>query len=159
MTSPTTPLDPSLGAPLTDDLSAPPRRLGPRFPELDTQPFWEATRDHELRYQTCDRCSTVIFYARRHCTACTSTSLSWQTSGGTGTIYTYSVIRRSQHPAFAHLVPYVIAWVDVDEGFRILTHITNARIDDHEVHVPIGAKVEVDWIDLDEVSLPGFRII
>ena len=39
-----------------------------RFPEPDTQPFWEATKRHELTYQTCDKCHAVVFYSRRHCT-------------------------------------------------------------------------------------------
>ncbi len=37
-------------------------RPQPRFPEPDTQPFWEATKRHELTYQTCNECNTVIFY-------------------------------------------------------------------------------------------------
>ena len=45
-------------------------RPQPRFPEPDTQPFWEATKRHELTYQTCNRCNEVIFYPRRHCPKC-----------------------------------------------------------------------------------------
>ena len=45
-------------------------RPQPRFPEPDTLPFWEATKRHELTYQTCNTCHEVIFYPRRHCTAC-----------------------------------------------------------------------------------------
>ena len=50
----------------------PAKRPQPRFPEPDTQPFWEATKRHELTYQTCDKCNAVVFYSRRHCTACGS---------------------------------------------------------------------------------------
>ena len=32
-------------------------RPQPRFPEPDTQPFWEATKRHELTYQTCNTCT------------------------------------------------------------------------------------------------------
>ena len=85
-----------------------PRRVLPRFPELDTEPFWEATREHELRYQVCAACEGVVFYPRRHCTHCTSTELTWRTSAGLGTIYTFSVVRRSLHPSFLDLVPYVV---------------------------------------------------
>ena len=128
-------------------------RLLPRFPEPDTEPFWEATKDHELRYQVCDRCQGVVFYPRRHCTHCTSLELSWKTSRGEGAIYTYSVVRRSRHPAFRHLVPYTIAFVDLDEGFRILTHIVGTDPDD----VAIGQRVRVEWLDYESVSLPAFR--
>jgi uncharacterized OB-fold protein len=134
------------------------RRVLPRFPELDTEPFWEATKSHELRYQVCDACGEVVFYPRRHCTACTGLDLTWHTSAGTGTIYTFSVIRRSQHPAFMDMVPYVIAWVDVDEGFRTMTHILDVDPDDPASGLEIGARVEVSWVDRGTVSLPGFRL-
>jgi uncharacterized OB-fold protein len=125
----------------------------PKFPEPDTQPFWEATKQHELRYQVCDKCGGVVFHPRRHCTRCLSLELSWKTSKGEGVIYTYSVVRQNYHPAFRGRVPYVIAWVDLDEGFRLLT---NVRVDDPAA-VSVGQRVRVDWQDHDEVALPYFR--
>jgi len=135
-----------------------PRRVLPRFPELDTEPFWAATKEHDLRYQVCDACAGVVFYPRRHCTYCTSTDLSWRSSAGFGTIYTFSVVRRSLHPSFMDLVPYVVSWVDVDEGFRIMTHIVDVDPDDPDSGLEIGARVKVSWIDRGEVDLPGFRL-
>lgn len=133
-----------------------PTRVLPRFPEFDTAPFWEATKRGELRYQWCPACTGVVFYPRRHCTHCTNTALEWRVSAGAGTIYTWSVVRRSQHPAFVALAPYVIAWVDVDEGFRILTHIVGADPDSGDV--AIGRRVVVEWIDAGDLSLPAFRL-
>lgn len=135
-----------------------PRRVLPRFPELDTEPFWSATRDHDLRYQVCDACGAVVFYPRRHCTECTSLDLSWRSSKGAGTIYTFSVIRRSLHPSFMDLVPYVIAWVDVDEGFRLMTHIVGVDPDDPASGLAIDARVTVEWLDRGEIALPAFRL-
>lgn len=135
-----------------------PRRVLPRFPEPDTEPFWEATKDHELRFQVCDACGGVVFYPRAHCTHCTSTELSWKVSAGTGTIYSFSVVRRSLHPSFLDLVPYVVSWVDVDEGFRLMTHIVDVDPDDPASGLEIGARVTVSWIDRGAVNLPGFRI-
>ena len=40
----------------------PPLRPQPRFPEPDTEAFWEATKRHELAYQDCNLCSEVVFY-------------------------------------------------------------------------------------------------
>lgn len=127
----------------------------PRFPELDTQPFWDATRQHELRYQQCDRCKGVVFYPRRHCVHCTSTSLTWRTSAGLGKVYTYTVVRRSRHPAFKDLVPYWLAWVDLDEGFRMLTHVVG--VSDADIPLALGQRVKLEWIDREEVSFPVFR--
>lgn len=136
-----------------------PRRVLPRFPELDTEPFWEATRDHELRFQKCTACDGVVFYPRSHCTHCTSIDLEWVVSLGLGTIYTYSVIRRTQHPSFRDKVPYVIAWVDLDEKFRMLTHIVDVDPDDPASGLAIASRVQVHWIDHDSVSLPAFTLV
>ncbi|TPW16269.1 MAG: hypothetical protein FD127_245 [Acidimicrobiaceae bacterium] len=143
---------------MSADTTHEPRRVLPRFPELDTEPFWEATKEHQLRYQFCEQCETVIFYPRAHCTKCTNTDLTWRTSSGEGAIYTYSVIRRSQHPSFMDMVPYVIAWVDLDETFRMLTHIVDVDPDDPESGLTIGARVQVHWIDRGQVSLPAFHL-
>ncbi len=127
----------------------------PAFPEPDTQPFWEATKNHELRYQVCDDCDGIVFFPRRHCTHCLGQSLSWKTSSGQGTLYTYSVVRQNYHPAFRERLPYVIAWVDLDEGFRILSNLTG--VDDPARDVKIGQRVQVEWEDYDAVSLPLFK--
>jgi uncharacterized OB-fold protein len=132
---------------------AEPRRPLPAFPEPDTQPFWEATRQHELRYQVCDACGRVVFYPRRHCPHCMSLSLSWQTSRGEGAIYTFTVIRQIGLPAFRDKVPYAIAWVDLDEGFRMLSNVVGV---DDPAALRIGQRVRVTWEDHEEVSLPMF---
>jgi uncharacterized OB-fold protein len=127
----------------------------PRFPEPDTQPFWEATKNHELCYQVCDKCGAVVFHPRRHCTKCLSLDLTWKTSKGEGTIYTYSIVRQTYHPAFRGRVPYVLAWVDLDEGFRMMTNIVG--VGDPANDVRIGQRVQVEWQDFDAVALPYFR--
>ena len=82
-----------------------PLRPQPRFPEVDSEPFWEATKRHELTYQTCNSCNEVIFYPRGHCPQCGSIENTWHVSQGLGSVYTYSVIMQSRHPAFRDLGP------------------------------------------------------
>ena len=124
----------------------------PKFPEPDTEPFWDATKDHELKYQVCDDCGGVVWHPRRHCTHCTSLNLSWKTSKGEGTVYTYSIVRQNYHPAFRERIPYVVAWIDVDEGFRILSNVVD--VDPEEVSV--GQRVRVRWLDQEGLALPAF---
>ena len=128
------------------------KRPQPTLDEADTRPFWEATKQHELRYQVCDGCGGVVFYPRRHCPHCMSMKLSWKTSRGEGVIYTYTIIRQIGHPAFRELAPYVVAWIDLDEGFRMLSNVVG--VDAGSVH--IGQRVRVTWEDQDGVSLPLF---
>ena len=127
-----------------------PRRPLPTLLEPDTQPFWEATKNHELRYQVCDDCNKIVFYPRRHCPHCMGLNLSWKTSQGEGSVYTYTVIRQIAHPAFRERAPYIIAWIDLDEGFRMLSTVVGDEI-------TIGQRVRVTWDDQEnDISLPLF---
>lgn len=131
------------------------KRPLPGLHELDTQPFWQATKDHELRYQQCDDCGTVVFYPRRHCTGCLGSALTWKTSAGQGTVYTFSIVRQSYHPFFRALVPYAVAWIDLDEGPRLLSNVVG--VDDPATDIEIGQRVAVTWEDYDELSIPLFE--
>ena len=134
---------------------AAPKRPLPSFPEPDTQPFWEATKNHELRYQVCDDCGGIVFYPRRHCPHCMSLNLSWKTSRGEGTVYTFTVIQQIGHPAFAQRVPYAVAWIDLDEGFRMLSNVV--RVEGATNDSRIGQRVRVTWEDQENgISLPLF---
>jgi uncharacterized OB-fold protein len=135
----------------------PPLRPQPRFPEPDTEPFWEATKRHELAYQDCNQCSEVVFYPRSHCTKCGSTDLKWNVSKGEGQVYTFSVVMQSRHPAFKDLGAYAIAYVDLDEGFRIMSNIVG--VEDPTKDIQCGMRVKVKWEDQGEgeVSLPLFE--
>lgn len=129
-------------------------RPQPRFPELDTQAFWDATKEHKLTYQVCSN-GHVIFYPRAHCPTCGSPDSTVKESVGNGTVYTFSVVRLNRHPAFAPLGPYAVAYVDLDEGFRILTNITGVA--DPVADVKIGQRVKVAWDDQESgIALPLF---
>jgi uncharacterized OB-fold protein len=130
-------------------VTAPVRPL-PRFPEPDTEPFWSATKEHRLLYQVNPATGDVVFFPRRAVDA----DLEWAESAGQGTIYTFTVIRQHGQPYFRSRVPYVVAFVDLDEGVRLLTEIV---ADPETVH--IGARVSVDWEDHDELSVPVFRVV
>ena len=93
----------------------------------------------------------MIFYPRRHCTGCTEGSLEWLVAAGTGTVYTFSIVRQSYHPFFRNLVPYTVAWIDLDEGPRILSNVIGTDT------VSVGQKVRVEWEEHDELNIPLFK--
>ena len=129
-------------------------RPQPRFPEPDTQAFWDATKEHKLTFQVCANGHTV-FFPRAHCPTCGSRELSVKESKGEGVVYTYSVVRLNRHPAFAPLGPYAVAYVDLDEGFRILTNVVGVA--DPVTDVKIGQRVTVAWEDQESgIALPLF---
>ena len=133
------------------------KRPQPRFPEPDTAPFWEATKQHQLTYQICNACSAVVFYPRSHCTSCGGRDLEHNVSAGNGSVYTFSVIMQSRHPAFAELGPYAVAYVDLDEGFRIMTNVVG--VSDPVNDITCGMRVKLVWQDQGDgdISLPMFE--
>ncbi|HTZ26242.1 MAG TPA: Zn-ribbon domain-containing OB-fold protein [Streptosporangiaceae bacterium] len=129
-----------------------PQRPMPLFPEPDTEPFWAATASRRLTYQVCRACGQVVFHPRRHCTCCTSGDLEWRDSAGAGTVYTFTVIRRSGHPFFREKIPYIVGLIDLDEGFRMLAEIA---ADPETLHV--DDRVTVTWEDHADLSVPIFQ--
>ena len=131
-----------------------PRRPLPSLAEPDTAPFWAATREHRLTYQTCADCGTIVFHPRRHCTHCLSTDLRWHDSAGQGTVYSCTVVRQHGQPYFRGRLPYTVGLIDLDEGFRLM-----AEIDGPPGAVEVGQRVAVRWEDHTELAVPVFHPI
>jgi hypothetical protein len=64
------------------------------------------------------------------------------------------VVARSRHPAFADDVPYAPVVVELEEGVRLLTHVSDVAPESLEIGMPV--EVEFDPVT-DEVTLPRFR--
>ncbi|MCB1646875.1 MAG: OB-fold domain-containing protein, partial [Pseudomonadales bacterium] len=62
---------------------------------------------------------------------------------------------QSYHPFFRNKVPYAVAWIDMDEGPRILSNITG--VDNPHEEVRIGMKVQVEWEEHEELNIPLFK--
>ncbi|OLT05058.1 hypothetical protein BJF90_20620 [Pseudonocardia sp. CNS-004] len=122
-----------------------PTRPLPALTEPDTAEFWRACGEHRLTYGTGPG-GDVVFFPRR------TDGGQVHESAGRGAIYTFTVVRRHGHPYFRSRTPYVVAYVDLDEGFRML-----AEVDAEPDAVHVGMRVEVGWEDHDETAIPVFR--
>ena len=132
-------------------------RPQPSFPEPDTQHFWEGCKAGELRYQK-DDAGNVVFYPRAHSTADGGSDLTWHVSEGLGAVYTYSVVRQNRMPGFQELGAYAVAYVDLDEGLRILTNIVGVADPTKDVHIGQRVRVEFEEQDGDDAyPIPVFR--
>jgi uncharacterized protein len=117
-------------------------------PTVDTVEFWDGLKDGKFLLRRCDSCQTVIWYPRKFCPNCGSIESTWFESSGKGSIYTYTIVHRSMLPDWAASGPYVIAYVELEEGPRIMTNIVN--IDPESVTV--GAPVQVVYTTTDDGS-------
>jgi uncharacterized OB-fold protein len=89
-------------------------------PTAETLPFWEAAAQGKLFYQRCTGCARAQFPPARHCPACGSCALQWRQSAAHGSIHSHTTVHRAPTAAFKEDVPYVIALIDLDEGFRMM---------------------------------------
>ena len=110
-------------------------------PNLETQPYFDAAAEGRLSLPRCDDCAFVIWYPRTRCPECGSDSVSWVDSPGTGTVYSFSVTRRGQG-RWRAAAPYVLAYVELDEGPRILTNVVGC--DPDEVHIDMAVRAVFD---------------
>jgi uncharacterized protein len=117
----------------------------------DTGEFWRLAQDGRLTYQVCAGCGQVVFYPRAHCPHCGRDDLRVHDSAGDGTLYSYTVIRQTPDPAFRGDAPYIVALVDLAEGFRILTQHRAEPSDP-----VVGQPVRLEWMTRDDVKLPVF---
>lgn len=119
----------------------------------ETRPFWDGTARHVLLLQRCDACGVSVWYPRSHCPDCGGGALTWREASGRGRIYSFTIVRRGQG-RYRDAAPYVLAYVELDEGVRMLTNVVDCDPDG----LRIGQAVEVVFHDTGEgVALPRFR--
>ena len=128
------------------------------LPSLDGEidrVFWEAASEGRLLVQECPDCGERQFFPRSWCHYCGADDVEWIEAAGTGHVHTHTVIRRvTELPQFADEVPYVVAYVELDEGVRMCTNV----VDCDPAEVEHGTPVEVTFEPVDEsLALPVIR--
>jgi hypothetical protein len=112
-----------------------------------TKPFWDAARRGELLVGLCRQTGRHFWYPRGVSPFTLSTEVELVAARGTGTVYSYTVMRVGQS--------YVAAYVELDEGPRLFTNIVEC---DPE-RVRIGMRVQVVFCETegDGPPVPMFR--
>jgi uncharacterized OB-fold protein len=119
-----------------------------------TEEFYDFCRQRELRFQRCNRCDAWRHVPRDMCAECGSFEWRWERSSGRGRIFTWTLVARAMHPAFASDVPYAAVVIEMDEGVRIASNVIDCPVDELEIDTP----VEVVFEDVtDDVTLAKFR--
>jgi uncharacterized OB-fold protein len=111
--------------------------------------FWEGCAAGELRYQRCQACAALQPYARAFCLRCGAAEMEWRAGGGRGAVYALTRVERAPTDEFRALVPYLIALVDLDEGYRMMAHCAPG--------LAIGERVQVRFFEHGGRHLPRFE--
>ena len=124
----------------------------------EAKPFWDGAANNKLLMQRCLDCRDFVWTPRPSCFGCGSQRLEWQELSGKGEIYSFTVIRqvvgRAASQAFERDIPYVIAWIDLDEGPRMISNVVGCPVE----NVKLGMKVSVIFEQQSaDIWLPKFK--
>ena len=116
--------------------------------------FYGFCKQGELRFQRCSDCNAWRHVPRELCAECGSWDWAWALSSGKGEVFTFTVVGRALHPAFAEDGPYAVTVVQMDEGVRVLSKVQGVPPEE----LAIGMRVEVGFEAVtDAIHLPIFN--
>jgi len=134
-----------LTQPSTDDLS---------------RPFWEASVEGRLVAPRCTNCGTFRLPAPPICFVCQHRDVEWVELPGTGTVYSFTVVRHPLAKMLNESVPYAAGIIELDgtqgAGARMIANIIECDVEG----LRIGDRVEIVWEHVnDEMAVFRFRPI
>lgn len=113
---------------------------------------WAAAEIGRLTVQRCDRCDRFVFNPAETCPYCLSGELTWRISSGRGVIHTMTTVYRA--PTSGVRTPYVVAVIELEEGWFMLSNIVNCPPE----RATIGMPVSVTFLPVEAgIGLPLFR--
>lgn len=122
-----------------------------------TRPFWDAGSRGELVCATCADCGTARMPPGPLCAKCRSSAIDWVTLPGTGSVYTYTVVRHAALPELEAVVPYCVAVVTLDEadGCRLIVPLAAGS----EREARIGWRVRIRWETANGNAFPFAEVL
>jgi uncharacterized OB-fold protein len=118
------------------------------------RPYFRAALEGRLMLQRCRACGECFYYPRPACPECLGMEHDWVELSGRGTVYSFAVVWRPQHPAFLDRVPITLATIQLDDGPQLVSNVVNCPPE----RVAIGLRVRVVFERVnDEVALPKFE--
>ncbi len=109
----------------------------------DSAGFWEAIGEGRIALCRCTQCHTWLARPLERCSRC-GAATSFEDIAGTGTVYSFIVVHHPSVPAFAAMVPYVVALIELDEGPRL----PGILLDRFRIEPAIGQRVRAELTDL-----------
>jgi uncharacterized OB-fold protein len=111
--------------------------------EPGIEPYWEGAAENRLTLSRCAEDGSFLWPPRPFCPRHQGADVRWETVAGGGVVYSSTVVHRGEG-AFAKASPYVLAYVELDEGPRVLTNVVAAD-GSPAVQVTIGHRVTASF--------------
>lgn len=121
----------------------------------ETEAYWSAAADERLLLCECKECGLVYYYPRALCPDCFSDAITHRDAEGTGEVYSYSHTEKMEGWPDSKL-PVIVAYVELDEGPRMMTNIVGCDPDE----ISVGAPVEVrfEQVEDEDIAVPVFTL-
>jgi uncharacterized OB-fold protein len=104
----------------------------------ESAPFRDALGEGRLVLPRCDACGQLIWYPRSWCPACGNDTVTWTELSGQGTVHARTILRKGMGP-WKPAAPYVVAYVELAEGPRLLVNIEADDVESVEIGTPVVA--------------------
>lgn len=105
----------------------------------------------------CAQCGKVFFPERMVCSSCGSKKLSKVQLSKRGKLLTFTVIRYPP-TGYESQAPYVVGLVELPEGVRVLSRITDCRPEQVKIGMEVEATVRrVTSIEPDGLIMYGYK--
>jgi len=102
---------------------------------------WTAAGECRLAVPYCASCARFHWPARASCPHCGGVA-AWRNVSGRGKLSSWSVVHRAVHPALKEAAPYIVAFVDLDEGPRLFTNVIGVGADALRVGLRVRCRFE-----------------
>jgi uncharacterized OB-fold protein len=119
------------------------------------QTYLDGLAKGQLLFERCGECGAAVFYPRVVCNSCGSENLTFEGSGGLGTVYSTTAITNREKPS------YSVTLVDLDEGFRVMSTVLGIVAEEIAIGMRVKAGFEPAEADKDArlVFFPEAQIV
>ena len=118
----------------------------------DSVPYWDYLKKHEVHLQKCEDCGKYRFPPYPSCPYCGQMGGKWLPISGRGVVFSWIVVHQPLDPALAADVPFVVVYVDLEEGPRVVGRL---KIDKDKVKIGMPVIARYEDVD-DELTLLNF---
>jgi uncharacterized protein len=104
--------------------------------------FFDGAARDTFMLRRCNQCRTWVAPSSRACSNCFSSDLSWHPSSGTGSLFSWTLVRHVPK-LYAETLPIVIAEVELDEGPHFVARLVDV---DDGADLDIGLRVASEFV-------------
>lgn len=123
--------------------------LGRPAPRItpQTAAYWKAASEGRLLLGTCGDCGKLCHPPQSVCPFCWSSNVGTRAAGGMGKVNAFTIVHQTAVPAFRDRIPYVVAYVELEEGLFVNSNIINC--DPHAVKIGMPLKATFERLNDD----------